>query len=117
MAGIIFTPACSNIDDKLDNEEEIINSPTPSADNENNETEESSAAPSVNTNISENNGNRKNDNNSVKVITNEKKLDGFNSISEEEINELLRLIENIDISDEINPEADPGFDQIEIPDE
>ena len=24
MAGIIFTPACSNIDDKLDNEEEII---------------------------------------------------------------------------------------------
>lgn len=44
-------------------------------------------------------------------------MDGFNSISEEEINELLRLIENIDISDEINPEADPGFDQIEIPDE
>jgi len=123
MAGIIFTPACSNLDGKPDNKDNKYNGTEVPI-----ETEVPSVEPSENTGISENNDNQKNDknndniknnnnnnNDTVKGITSEKALDELNSLSEEEIDKLLKEIEDIDISDEINPDEDPGFDQIEIP--
>ena len=52
----------------------------------------------------------------IQVISTEEELEEyFNSITEEEIEELFKIIEDIDISEDINPEADHGFDEIQIP--
>jgi hypothetical protein len=52
----------------------------------------------------------------IQVITSDEELEEyFNSISDEEIEELFRIIEGIDISEDIDPDADPGFDEIIIP--
>lgn len=116
MAGILLTPACYNIDeaDSLGNQP---TSPAETSQTSGNDNATSNPAPG-----SETDGETiiidqpKETEGTVDVITNEQELEEyFNSITDEEIEELLRIIEDIDVTDDINPDADPGFDQVKIP--
>ena len=111
LAGILLTPACSDNDKNTDLNipKEVITA-----------TSSPSAQPNGGTGQTTQGGITTNDpqqtDESIQVITNDEELEEyFNSISDEEIEELFKAIEGIDISEDIDPEADPGFDDIVIP--
>lgn len=54
--------------------------------------------------------------NDIQVISSDEELEQYiNSISDEEIDELIEIIEGIDISTDIGVDNDPGFQDIIIP--
>lgn len=126
LAGIVLTPACSHVKNK---DSETVNirisaTPSPSGSKESGydkttEMPKTSASPgsSVNLKPDSNSNTEGKKDEGIKVITSEEELEEyFNSISDEEIEELFNAIENIDITGEIKPETDPGFDEVIIPD-
>ena len=114
LAGMLFMPACSDTED-VNSPKNGVTSSMPSTQSDTagiggNQTEESKN--------SENSENSKNSEGKVHVITNEKELEEyFNSISDEEIENLLKIIEDIDITNDVDLDTDPGFDQVEIPEQ
>lgn len=115
LAGILMTPACSPIDGQKDpnaSEVEIITTPGGQV-----QQGQDNSDPAGNNSQGSNQGGQPQETKEpIQVITNDEELDEyFNSISDEELEELFRIIEGIDISDDINPEADPGFDDVVIP--
>lgn len=131
LAGIILIPACSHIDDDAypaspdgtvsgDASEEGNGSDSKGEAPDKGEVPDKENTPSPGRPGQDEPG--QNDDGSsegsVHVITNDKELEEyFDSISDEEIEELLDIIEDIDITDDIDPDADPGFDEVEIPED
>lgn len=113
LAGILMTPACSPIDkDKDLKQNEIITSPDSEIQQGEDDVVPNDDENQSGTSIAKPEETEE----SIQVITTDEELDEyFNSISDEEIEELFKIIEGIDISDDINPDADPGFDEIVIP--
>ena len=105
LAGILLTPACSNLDDELgsDSLKEGVTATSQPSNEQGDEVDNTTDKP-------------KETEETIHVITNDKELEEyFNSISDEEIENLLKIIEDIDIASDIDPEADPGFDDVVIP--
>jgi hypothetical protein len=110
MAGILLTPACYNTDDAS----------SPKGGTTTGSTVSPGASPGSTGQGSENSGSSPtasaDNKGKVDVITNEEELEEyFNTISDQDIENLLKIIEDIDVTDDVNPDADPGFDQVEIP--
>ena len=111
LAGMLFMPACSDTED--------VNSPKNGVTSSMPSTQSDTAGIGGNqTEESKNSENSENSEGKVHVITNEKELEEyFNSISDEEIENLLKIIEDIDITNDVDLDTDPGFDQVEIPEQ
>ena len=105
LAGMLFISACSDADN-IDSTKSEIAASTPSAQ------QSTAGTDGSQTEESEDSEGK------VHVITNEKELEEyFNSISDEEIENLLKIIEDIDITNDVDLDTDPGFDQVEIPEQ
>ena len=108
LAGILLTPACSNTDEINSSKNGEITTSSPSS-------QEGIAGTGTTGDATDK---PKETEGTVHVITNNQELEEyFNSISDEEIENLLDIIEDIDISDDVDIEANPGFDQVDIPEE
>ena len=109
LAGMLFISACSDADN-IDSTKSEIAASTPSA-------QESTAESTAGTDGGQAEESEDSEG-KVHVITNEKELEEyFNSISDEEIENLLKIIEDIDITNDVDLDTDPGFDQVEIPEQ
>lgn len=118
LAGILLTPACSHKDNNNNTDtsgEDITATASPSGE-PSGEAGGNTTPGSITTDGTGQPQKPPETGEAIKVITNDQELEEyFNSISDEELEELFKIIEGIDISSDINPDADPGFDEVIIP--